>query len=419
MAIQRSLLPEIRDHLYNREITIITGPRQVGKTTLMKQLKDELEKRGEKTLFLNLDYETDFFYFSSQEALINKIRLEIGKEGGYVFIDEIQRRQNAGLFLKGIYDLQLPYKLIVSGSGSLELKERIHESLVGRKRLFELLPVSFREYVDFNTSYKYSGNVEEFLGIETMKGKFLLEEYLNYGGYPRIVTTGNKEERLKEMHEIYQSYISRDIMNLLRVERPEAFTRLLNLLAVQSGYPLNFTELGTQSGLSYPTLKNYIWYAEKTFIIQVVLPFYKNSTKELTKAPVVYFYDPGLRNFSVGLFGNLRHPEQFGFLFQNLVFNILTEITRWTGFRINYYRTTDGTEVDFIINKGMDVIPVEVKFTSLKKPFIKRSLQSFINKYQPAEAWVINLSLNEEIKLNNTIVKVLPFYELWRQFQYS
>ncbi|MDQ1355407.1 MAG: uncharacterized protein QG657_5717, partial [Acidobacteriota bacterium] len=127
--IKRKLLALLREHVPETEITLITGPRQAGKTFLMNLLKKELDDRGEKTLFLNLDIESDKIFFSTQSRLIQKIELELGKQKGYVFIDEIQRKENAGLFLKGLADMNLPYKFIVSGSGSLGLKDQIPESL--------------------------------------------------------------------------------------------------------------------------------------------------------------------------------------------------------------------------------------------------------------------------------------------------
>jgi len=113
--IKRTLFNELKIHLKKKEISFIVGPRQAGKTTLMLMLKDYLLKRGENIVFLNLDIEMDKVFFSSQEKLMGKIQLEIGKKQGYVFIDEIQRKSDAGIFLKGIYDQNLPYKLIVSG----------------------------------------------------------------------------------------------------------------------------------------------------------------------------------------------------------------------------------------------------------------------------------------------------------------
>ena len=145
--IKRNLIEDLKGHLPFKEISLVSGPRQAGKTTLMLLLKEYLEGQREPTVFLSLDFESHQPFFRSQANLISKIRLEIGDKKGFVFIDEIQRKENGGLFLKGLYDLDLPCKFIVSGSGSLELKEKIHESLVGRKRIFRLNPVSFEEFV--------------------------------------------------------------------------------------------------------------------------------------------------------------------------------------------------------------------------------------------------------------------------------
>lgn len=125
---------------------MVVGARQVGKTTLLLYVRDQLQAQGKKTLFLNLDFESDYFYLESQERLLQKIKLEFGNDGGFVFLDEIQRKENAGLFLKSLYDMDVPYKFIVSGSGSMELEEKIHESLAGRKRLFELSTISLWEF---------------------------------------------------------------------------------------------------------------------------------------------------------------------------------------------------------------------------------------------------------------------------------
>src|SRR3989344_4067836 len=141
--IKRQIMMELEKHLATKEITLIVGPRQAGKTTLLLLLKESLEKRGAKTLLFNMDIENDQRHFINQEALVSKIKLEFGSDSGTVFIDEIQRKADAGLFLKGLYDMRLPYKFVVTGSGSLELKEKIHESLAGRKLIFELGTLTF------------------------------------------------------------------------------------------------------------------------------------------------------------------------------------------------------------------------------------------------------------------------------------
>jgi len=410
--IKRDLFEEIKNHLSAKEISLIIGPRQVGKTTLMLLLKEYLEKKGEKTLFLNLDVEADKQYFVSQEALIRKINLEFGKDKGYVFIDEIQRKENAGLFLKGIYDLNLPYKFIVSGSGSLDLKEKIHESLVGRKRMFELYPISFKEFVNFKTNYRYEESLEEFFEVEKVKTESLLNEYLNFGGYPRVVLEEKLSEKVRIIDEIYRSYLDKDISYLIKSERVDVYSSLIKLLAGQIGRLINYSELSSTLGIALQTLKNYLWYAEKTFIIHRLTPYFRNVRKEITKSPVIYFYDLGLRNYALGLFGKVEFSPDIGFLFQNFIFNIIKEKIRFTGASVHFWRTKDKAEVDFVINFGKEVIPIEAKYKKLKEPTVERSLRSFVEKYHPKEAWVINLALEYEVKIDKTIVKFLPFYRL-------
>lgn len=413
--IKRKLFGEVKKHLTAKEISLIVGARQVGKTTLMQSLKRYLDTKGEKTVFLNLDYEPDKKFFISQDALIKKIELELGKNNGFVFMDEIQRKENAGLFLKGIYDLNLPYKFIASGSGSLELKEKIHESLVGRKRLFELNPVTFDEFVDFKTDYRYSDKLNNFFALEKDKTTAFLGEYLNFGGYPRVVLEERLEEKQKVIDDIFRSYIEKDISYFLRVERTDAFSTLIKILASSIGNIINYSDITKQVGISIPTLKNYLWYAEKTFVIKTVTPYFTNPRKEITKSPIVYFYDLGLRNFAIGLFGNISVPEGLSFVFQNLICNILQEKIKWTGKTIHFWRTLEKAEVDFVITKGREVLPIEVKYSFLTKPEMKKSMRSFIEKYNPKEAWVINLALAEEIKIGNTIVKFLPFHFLLKK----
>src|SRR3989338_1414941 len=127
MQIKRTINYQIKKHISRPEITLIVGPRQVGKTTLITEIGDELKNQGEKVVIFNLDIEDDFGLFTSQSKLINRLKLDLGNEKGYVFIDEVQRKEDAGRFFKGIYDMKLPYKFILTGSGSVELKEKISE----------------------------------------------------------------------------------------------------------------------------------------------------------------------------------------------------------------------------------------------------------------------------------------------------
>ncbi len=409
--IKRKIVAPLSEHLDHTEITMLVGPRQSGKTTILKMVEAELHARRQKTLWLNLDFEDDFKHVSSQGALLQKIRLEFGKSRGVVFIDEIQRKENAGLFLKGIYDQRPSCKFVVSGSGSIELKEKISESLAGRKRVFELSTVGFDEFADFKTEYRYTGNLREFFRTEPAKADHLFREYIMYGGYPRVILSDTHKEKLAVINEIYRSYLEKDIVYLLRVEKTDVFSNLVRILAGQSGKMVNHSELSSTLGVSLATVRNYLWYLERTYILRKVTPWFTNVRKEITKAPVYYFNDIGLRNFASGGFGDVLEREA-GFAFQTVIHSLLKGHFPLADTTIHYWRTKDRAEVDFIIRNGNRVTPLEVKYRDMKKIEIRRSFRGFIEKYHPECAYVINKSLNDQALMEETKVLFLPYWEL-------
>lgn len=411
MEIKRDILKELKNHLGKKEISLIVGPRQAGKTTLMNELILYLKESGKKTVFLSLDNDSDKKFFAAQSELIKKIELEIGKSG-FVFIDEIQRLENAGLFLKGVYDRDLPYKFIVSGSGSLELKEKIHESLAGRKRIFEVNPVGFFEFVNFKTDYRYENKLNDFFGIEKKQSMIFLDEYLNFGGYPRVILEARLDEKNKTIGDIFRSCVEKDMLSLLNIDRPEVFSLMVKIVAAQTGQILNYSQLANQVGLSFSPLKKYLWYAQKTFLIKEIRPYFTNKQKEITKSPVIYFYDLGLRNYSIDMMGRLADPQGLSFVFQNFVLNALQKEIKDSAATINFWRTLGGAEVDFVISRGGEVVPVEVKYIDLRSPVLGKSLLSFIEKYQPEKARVVNLSLETEIRYKTTAVKFIPYWKV-------
>ncbi|MDP3988676.1 MAG: ATP-binding protein [bacterium] len=343
---------------------------------------------------------------------MSRITVEFGSSHGVVFLDEIQRKEDAGLFLKGLYDMHLPYKLVVSGSGSVELKEKVHESLLGRKQLFELLTVSFLEFAHFRTDYRYESNLEEFFAIDPSTGERLMEEYLSFGGYPRVVLEETFEDKQRIINEIYRSYIEKDIAYLLRIDRVDAFSALMKILASQVGQLLNYSELSRTLDISLPTIKKYIWYAEKTFSIEHIAPFFRNTRKELTQSPMVYFLDLGMRNYAVGVFGLPKEAQSDrGFLFQNAVYRLLKEGVGFSGSTIHFWRTKSKAEVDFVIERGAHILPVEVKYTRMKKTKIELSLRSFIKKYKPKRAYVVTIDLDSTVRYEDTTVIFIPFWK--------
>lgn len=410
--IKRAIFPKLKDHLSEQEITLLVGPRQTGKTYLMKLLEREVVSRGQMTIFLNLDLEKDKRFFESQESLLAKLRVNFGETEGVVFIDEIQRRQDAGLFLKGIYDLGLPYKFIVSGSGSLELKEKIHESLAGRKRVFEINPISFEEFINFKTDYKYEDRFENYFDLENENMRFFLEEYLSFGGYPRVILSPTAQEKTMAINELYRSYLERDITFFLRLEKPAQFTNLVKIMSSQVGSLANISELSSTLGIAAKTVENYLWYLEKTFILQRVTPYFRNVRKEITKAPMFYFKDIGLCNFALEIFGVPLIPSFSGHLFENFVFNLLKNKLVDRSTQIHFWRSRDNAEVDFVLEAGARVIPIEVKYKIFKKPTVGRSLHSFLTHYEPETAYVIHLGKKFETKIGKTTVIFLPYWSV-------
>ena len=403
--IVREIKQDIVNSLKLKEITVLTGARQVGKTTVIKKIIKELKN----AVYFNLDIEQDNSYFSSQQNLLNKIQLEVGNKKAYIFIDEIQQKEDAGRFLKGLYDMDLPYKFIVTGSGSLQLKEKIGEALTGRKYQMEMSPVNFEEFVNYKTKYKYKDRLTDFYSIEKISTRIMLDEYIRFGGYPAVVTADTIMRKTAVMNEIFTSYITKDISLLLGVKYPDKFVKLIQLLAIQTGGILNYSQLTKDVGIRLETLKTYLWYAEQTFIISIVKPFFTNPKKEITKSPCIYFNDLGMCNFSRSDF-NTEAAD--GMMFQNFIYLILRAKYEKGLSKINYWRTKDKAEVDFIIRTQEGIIPLEVKYSELKKTAITRSFRSFINKYAPEKAYVINLSLEKKITINETEVIFMPFWKL-------
>lgn len=409
MEIRRSILPKLHAHLSEPEITLLIGPRQAGKTTLLRELGEGLQKEGKPCFFFNLDIDADAVLFTSQQRFVEHLDAVAGKDKAFVFIDEVQRIENAGLFLKGIYDRRLPHKFVVTGSGSLELKEKIAESLVGRKESFFLPAISMEEWVQYATAYRFEDRITAVLHSDEILEERLLKDYLAFGGYPRVVTSTTAQRKNRVLQEIYQGYIERDIRQLLQLEKSNAFVVLLQLLANRTGQLLNFNDLARIAGLSVPTLKNYLWYSEKTFVTAAVTPFFRNKEKEIIKSPQYYFWDLGLRNYLRGIFDDLSDQ---GNRFQSLVFRLLKEYFSESVASLHYWRTQNQAEVDFVVNLGHRILPVEVKAGKLQNPALSRSFRSFIEKYQPPEAWVVNRKLRQEITQGNTTIRFLPWYDL-------
>lgn len=408
--IQRQILPLIHQHLRQKEITLLLGPRQAGKTTLLLHLQNQLQHQNQPTLYFNLDNLEDQPLFTTQNTLVSHLQLQFGSQPTYVFIDEIQRLPNAGLFLKGLYDMNLPYKFIVTGSGSLELKANVIESMAGRKRLFSIYPLSFIEFVAYQAKINFH-QVAQFCQLHPFKANRFLQDYITFGGYPRVVLASTFNEKVAHLKEIYTSYIEKDIKLLLDIDRDQVYQNLVTYLAAHTGSLINRADIARSFSTTEKTLKKYLYLLEKTFIITLIKPFFKNPTKELTKSPIAYFHDLGLRNLALSSFPSFTTRTDKGQLFQNFCFLRFLEIATPI-LKINYWRTQTGAEVDFVLQHGLTIIPVEAKAKTLKPEVIGKSLTSFIHHYHPPHAYLYHLGAPTSIKKSSTQIIHLPFYQL-------
>lgn len=412
--VQRQIFPEVVAHLEKPEISVIVGPRQSGKTTLLGQIKDYLLKKGHKPeniLIFNLDILTELELFSSQQKFISFLKERVGKEKLFVFVDEAQRVENAGIFFKGIYDIRLPVKFILTGSSVLELKAKIHESLTGRKRVFYLYPFSFSEYLgvcEQTIAPLISATGKE---ISSYTRQRIMEHFFSFivwGGYPKISLETNVREKEQELKEIFSSYIERDIVGFMKIRNYSLFSNSVLLLAAQTGQLFNINALCKSLRTERKTLEKYLDILEKTFILKRISPFFRNQRKEITKMPKVYFVDSGLRNFALKSFQNFEIRQDRGALLENFVFS---EVLKQSDEPVYFWRTKEKAEVDFILkgNRG-EVVAAEVKAAPLKSPEISRSLRSFIERYHLKKAFIINLGFQGQLKLNKTsILFILPY----------
>lgn len=413
--VKRDIFDGIYKHLGKKEITIITGARQVGKTTILLYLKDKLIKMKvpESSIkIFNLDLFSDLENIKNQTDFVKYLKEELKNEKFlYVFIDEVQRLENPGIFLKGIYDLNLPVKFVVTGSSSLEIKSKMSEALTGRKKVFYVWPFSFKEYV--RVKEPTLSKLLKDKGISQInKNKILgyFYDYAIFGGYPRVALSESNEEKIQILSEIYTSYIEKDIIGYLSVKEPLKYSKLVAILADQVGSGTNFSSISNMLGINIRTLERYIYALETTFIIKAVQPFFTNKQKEIVKMPKIYFIDIGLRNFALRNFNNFLARKDKGNLLENYVFNALM---RNNNLFVNYWRTKDKNEVDFIVKDFYgNTVPFEVKASEIKRPTVFKNLRIFLEKYHIKKGYIVNLSMEKEEQFNDKSVEFIVPYSM-------
>jgi uncharacterized protein len=355
--INRKLESTIISKLFKGKAIIVLGPRQTGKTTLLRKI---VSSQNENILWLDAD--EPIVRSQLTNANISDLKLIIGKNKILV-LDEAQQIKNIGLTLKLITDHIPDVQLLVSGSSALELAEGIAEPLTGRKYEYYLFPLSYMEMME------HHGYIEE---------KKFLEQRLVYGTYPEVVT------HLDNMREILGllagSYLYKDIFKYKDLRRPELLESLLQALALQIGSQVSYHELGKIIGADTETVQRYIGLLEKTFVIFRLRAFSRNIRNELKKSRKIYFYDNGIRNALISNFNPLNLRADKGALWENYLVSERMKYLHYNEIYANRYfwRTQQQQEIDYIEERDGILYAFEMKWKTTSKPKIPLT---FANAY--------------------------------------
>ena len=341
--IKRDLQSQLLEKWNSRKVLVVIGPRQVGKTTLVRSL---CEKEGDY-LFINGDDAEDRVVL--ENAGKTKLEQIIGTNKT-VFIDEAQRIKDIGLILKIIYDQIKGVRLIASGSSAFDLANEVNEPLTGRKWEFIMFPLSWNE---LNQHFGYFQHVKN------------LEQYLIYGLYPEIVVNTNKEEILIQLSG---SYLYKDLLQYKSIRKSDVLDKLLLALALQVGSEVNYNELAQTVGADRATIEQYITLLEKVFVIFRLNPLARNVRNEINTLRKIYFYDNGIRNAIIRNFKPLTLRQDVGALWENYLISERIKFLSTNKINCRYYfwRTYQQQEIDWIEEKDGVFYAYEFKWNPKK-----------------------------------------------------
>lgn len=364
--IERRLKQLILPRLFRGKAIVLTGPRQVGKTTLLRMLMAESDK---KTLFWNCD-EPDI-----RQKLSNPTSTQLQAETAQyelIFIDEAQRVPNIGVTLKLLIDNFPMKQVIVTGSSALQLSNSINEPLTGRKYEYNMFPFSSEELIDNH------GSIEE---------NRLLERRMVHGAYPEVVNLPGEER--ETLLNLINSYLYKDIFVFQDVRKPEIIEQLLQALALQMGSEVSFNELSKLLGLNSQTVQRYIDLLEKSYIVFHLRSFSRNLRNELKKSRKIYFYDNGVRNAILGDFKPLQLRQDAGALWENYLVSERLKHNSYSLFygKSYFWRTQQQQEVDYIEDIDGVFHTYEFKWSTTKQ---LKLTETFARNYPEHTFMVVN-----------------------------
>ncbi|MCX5709079.1 MAG: ATP-binding protein [Candidatus Omnitrophica bacterium] len=400
--ILSALLPVIKEN----PVVVLTGARQVGKSTLLMN-----DPAFSSWKYVNLD---DYNLLAQAEAE----PASLWKDSDKIIFDEVQKAPKLLSAIKQTVDKdRAAKKFILSGSANLLLMSKVVESLAGRAVYFPLFPMAIGEM----QSHPQPRIFADILNGNLPKPRVLPQtqeppyQIMAKGCMPALLTQNKNELYLRWWEGYIATYLERDLRQLSQIESLPEFRRLMEAVALRSGQIMNQTEISRDTGISQATVYRYLNLLETTCLMQRIPAYAHNRTKRLIKSPKVYFIDPGLTSFLCGYFNaeSLKQAKEAGNIFESLVLlhlKIMSELTVPQA-KIFYWRTVSGKEVDFVIEHGKEIIAIEVKLSGEAEYKHIQGLSAFLKDYPGATAGIVIYTGNEIKYLGEKIIAV-P----WRMF---
>lgn len=400
MFVERSILNGIRPLLEDERILLFLGARQVGKTTLLRKIRDGVE--GVSFFVSFEDPRILAAVNGNPEQIFDFIPKPVaGRQ--FLFLDEIQYLDDPSNFLKYIYDLYGDrIKLIATGSSAFYIDKKFKDSLAGRKRIIPLHPFSFKEFllakkredlaeVLFESAPAFDLLRKRALLVPDRDELYpLLDEYICFGGYPAVVLESDLKEKEVRLQELFHSLLKKDF-NEAGIRNEAAFYALLRMVAAQAGSTVSAHELANTIGVSLTAVKNYFHVLQKANIIGECRPFSRNVRKELTKKPKIYFRDSGYRNVVLDCFRPISNRIDAGETLENVFYG---ECVKAGIARIQFWRTQGGNEIDFVLNEHS---AFELKMNPAK--FSRKKVRSFLEAYPEIPLSVVTARSDKELDL--------------------
>lgn len=407
MELSRNISERIGKDFERREARVVVGPRQVGKTTILKTVAKRCSVRKIPHVYFNLEVPAHAEYFARPMKIVLE---ELTAKGQVVFIDEFHYLPNATKLFKAIFDEHPLIRIYASGSSAVEMHKHLKESLAGRRLLYRVFPLSFEEWLPSRSKISlpdsWSARVQQRSHM-ILRG--LLDNFVIFGGMPGLVHENTVEDRKRLLLDLVETYIQKDIKALLREEDILSFNRLLSILAAQEGGILS--EIGLSQALNYSLrqVRKDMAILQQMFFLSVLKPFFNNRGRELKQTNKTYYFDTGIRNAVLRDFRPLQNREDKGVLWESFVLAEMQKNLR-VGQDIYYWRTRRKEEVDFILVQNRMPIPVEVK-SKLTEVIIPPGLRVFLQQYPNCPvAVVLNNDIFQQVQFDGRKIIFAPHY---------